>query len=97
MGGLLGRAFGQWGLDRFDVVLALYQEWEDIAPEPWRSHAHPVLLHSGELTVEAASPGGVSLLRYAVGDLLRVLDARFGEGVIGTVRVQAPRPGRPGP
>lgn len=92
MEGLIGRALGRLGVERFDLVLALYEEWEDVVPEPWRSHSRPVLLKERELSVEAA-PAAVRLLRYATGDLLRVLDQRFGEGTVATVRVQAQRTG----
>ena len=92
MDGLVAKALHNLGLERLDVMLSLVGEWETLAPEPWCSHASPVLLKGGELLIEAASPQAVSLLRYAVGDLLRSLDGRFGEGVVGSVRVQSPPP-----
>jgi hypothetical protein len=92
MGGLLAKALQNLGIERLDVMLSLVGDWEEIAPEPWRTQAKPLLLKDGELLVEATSPQTVSLLRYAVGDLLRSLDTRFGEGVVGTVRVQSPPP-----
>jgi hypothetical protein len=92
MGGLVARALKNLGVERLDVMLSLVADWEELTPEPWRSHATPLLLKGGELLVEADSPPAVSLLRYAVGDLLRSLDQRFGEGVIGSVRVQSPPP-----
>jgi hypothetical protein len=90
MEGLVARALENLGIERLDVMLSLVGEWENLTPEPWCSHATPLLLKEGELLVEAASPQAVSLLRYAVGDLLRSLDERFGEGVVGSVRVQSP-------
>jgi len=96
MGGLVAQALKNLGIERLDVMLGLVAEWEDFAPEPWRSKATPLLLKGGELLVEAASPQAVSLLRYAAGDLLRSLDSRFGVGVVASVRVQSPPPpGRP--
>ena len=92
MAGLVGKALKSLGIERFDVMLSLVAEWEDVAPEPWRTHATPLLLKGGELLVEAASSQAVSLLRYAVGDLMRSLDIRFGEGIVASVRVQAPPP-----
>ena len=92
MNTLVTRALKNLGIERLDVMLALLDEWEALTPEPWRSHASPLLLKGGELLVEASSPPAVSLLRYAGGDLLRTLDVRFGEGVVGSVRVQAPPP-----
>jgi hypothetical protein len=90
MEGLVARALRNLGIDRLDVTLRLVEEWQDLVPEPWRSQASPLMLKGGELLVEARSPQVTSLLRYAVGNLLRVLDERFGEGVIGSVRVQSP-------
>lgn len=97
MGGMIGGALRKLGLERLDVVLALLDEWEELAPDPWRQHARPVLLRGGELLVEALSAPAVSLLRYATGDLLRALDERFGEGVVSVVRVRASRPGSSSP
>ncbi|MGZ5385372.1 MAG: DciA family protein [Acidimicrobiia bacterium] len=92
MGGLVAQVLKNLGIERLDVMFSLAGEWETITPEPWCSHATPVLLKDGELVVEAASSQTVGLLRYAVGDLLRSLDERFGVGVVGTVRVQSPPP-----
>ncbi|MDH3259382.1 MAG: DUF721 domain-containing protein [Acidimicrobiia bacterium] len=92
MDGLVARALKNLGIERLDVMLSLVNEWEELTPEPWSSHATPLLLKGGELLVEAASSQAVTLLRYAVGDLLRRLDERFGVGVVGSVRVQSPPP-----
>lgn len=97
MGGMIGGALRKLGLDRLDVMLALFDDWEELAPDPWCRHARPVLLRGGELLVEAVSAPAVSLLRYATGDLLRALDQRFGEGVVSVVRVQAAPPGSRSP
>ena len=95
MGGLVSKALKNLGIDRLDVVLSLVADWEEVTPEPWRTHATPLLLKGGELLVEADSSQVVSLLRYAVGDLMRSLDKRYGEGIVASVRVQAPpSPGR---
>lgn len=85
------------GIERLDVMVSLVAEWEQVTQEPWRTHATPMLLKGGELLVEASSPQAVSLLRYAVGDLMRSLDERYGEGTVASVRVQSPPPaGRAG-
>ena len=90
MDGLVAKALQKLGIERLDVTLVLFDEWATLVPEPWSSQAVPLLLKGGEVLVEARSPQVVSLLRYAVGDLLRTLDQRFGEGVVGSVKVQAP-------
>jgi len=92
MGGLVAKALKNLGIERLDVTLSLVAEWQEFAPDPWRTHATPLLLKGGELLVEAGSPQAVSLLRYAIGDLMRSLDERFGEGIVVSVRVQAPPP-----
>jgi hypothetical protein len=94
MDALLVNALRNLGIERLDVMLKMVAEWETLTPEPWCSHSNPVLLKGGELVVEARSAQVVSLLRYAVGDLLRTLDERFGEAVVGSVRVQSPPPSR---
>lgn len=94
MDGLVAKALKNLGIERLDVMLGLVGEWETLTPEPWCSHATPLLLKGGELVVEASSPQAVSLLRYAVGDLLRTMDERFGVGVVGSIRVQSPPPPR---
>ena len=92
--GLVTRTLRNLGIERLDVTLGLVDEWEELVPEPWRSQANPLMLKDGELLVEARSPQVASLLRYAVGNLLKVLDERFGEGVVDSVRVQSPPPDR---
>ena len=97
MGGLINKALRNLGIEHLEVMMTLIDEWEGVAPEPWCSHATPLLLKDGELLVEADSPQAVRLLRYAIGGLLKALDERFGGGVIGSIRVQPPTPGsRPG-
>jgi len=84
------------GLPEPDLLGAVAGEWDALAGEPWAGRSRPVLIRNRELVVEAVAPSLVGLLRYAVGDLMRSLDDRFGEGVFESVRVQgsASRGGR---
>lgn len=89
-GGLLRSVLGSMGLDRIDLTLSLMEEWDEIAGAPWAGASNPLVIKDGELIVEAISPTAVRFLRYAVGDLMRSLDDRFGEGVVSAVTVRPP-------
>lgn len=78
------------GLERVEVTLALQNEWDELAGSPWAGASRPMVVRDGELTVEADSASTVRYLRYAVGDLSRRLDERFGEGVVNSIVVKAP-------
>lgn len=68
----------------------IMDEWDDVAPDPWKQGAEPLVVLGGELIVRASSAHGVRLLRYAVGGLLEALHRRFGTETITEVRVVAP-------
>jgi hypothetical protein len=80
------------GLAEPDLLAKVAGEWESLAGEPWAGRSRPVLIRNRELVVEAAAPSLVGLLRYAVGDLMRSLDGRFGQGIFESVRVQGSGP-----
>ncbi len=90
IGALLRAALGRMGLDRVDLTLKLIEEWNEVAGSPWAGASNPVVVKDGELVVEATSPGAVRFLRYSVGDLMRRLDERFGEGAVTAVTVRPP-------
>jgi hypothetical protein len=90
VGALLRSMLGSMGLDRVDLTLALMEEWDEVAGAPWAGASNPVVVKDGELIVEATSPTAVRFLRYSVGDLLRRLDDRFGEGAVNAVTVRPP-------
>ncbi len=77
-----------------EVLISLQDEWSTLAGRPWADHTRPVVVAGGELIVEAAAPGLVAGLRYATGDLQRKLDKRFGAGMIESIRVRPPAPGK---
>jgi hypothetical protein len=83
---------GRLGLGDLELQRAIRTEWEGLAGDPWRKRSRPLVVRNGELVVEASDPALVGLLRYAVGELMRRLDLRFGSGAIASVRVQAPPP-----
>lgn len=90
VGALLRSMLGTMGLDRVDLTLALMEEWDEVAGAPWAGASNPLVVKDGELIVEATSPTAVRFLRYSVGDLLRRLDDRFGEGAVSAVTVRPP-------
>ena len=89
-GDALRRVLGRLGVPDVEVLLALEGEWRELAGPLWGEHTRPLVLRNGELVVEATTPQAVSMLKYAVGDLQRALDQRFGEGVVESIRLQAP-------
>ena len=90
VGALLKSILGSMGLERVQLTLTLMEEWDDLAGSPWVGASNPLVVKDGELIVEATSPTAVRFLKYAVGDLMRRLDGRFGEGVIESVTVRPP-------
>ncbi|MGH8875060.1 MAG: DUF721 domain-containing protein [Acidimicrobiia bacterium] len=90
LGSTLAEVLAGLGMVDLEVVLALSREWPGLAGELWAEHSRPVVLRDGELTVEAAGPAALPLLRYATGELQRRLDQRFGEGVVESIRVRPP-------
>lgn len=88
---VLERLLGSLGLPSPDLLERLRETWDTFAGPPWAGQSGPVFVRRGELVVQARAPHLVSILRYATGDLLRRLDAEFGQGRVDTVRVIGPR------
>jgi hypothetical protein len=86
--GLIDKVLGRWGLGDMELFIDICDKWKDIAGERWGTQARPTLLRDGVLTVEAPH-GAATILRYASGELLRALDAEFGEGRVTEVRIKA--------
>jgi len=87
----LGPTLQRLGIAPVEILLGLEREWDDLAGELWRGRSKPVVLRGGVLFVEVEPPTVVRLLEYATGELLQRIDARFGEAVVGSVRVVARR------
>lgn len=87
---LLEGLLAKLGLPAPSVSKGLDDQWDVVAGAPWSGQTRPLFIREGELVVEATSPALVSVLRYAVGDLMKRLDEYLGEGVVDTVRVVAP-------
>jgi predicted nucleic acid-binding Zn ribbon protein len=94
IGDLINSVLKRWGMGEMDVYLSIRDRWEEIAGPTWAEHAHPTMLREGILTVEAPQ-GAATLLRYAVGDLLRSLQGEFGEEAVVEVSVRTPPARRP--
>jgi hypothetical protein len=73
--------------EMFDVA-AMVDNWPEVAGEPFGSMSTPDSFGSGVLTLVVADGVAASLLKYQVGDLIGRLDARFGEGVVTSVRIK---------
>jgi hypothetical protein len=95
-GHALDAALQRLGIADLDVLMELDRAWDEIAGSPWSGVSRPVVLRRGELVVEAGSGPAAGLLRYAVGDLHRRLDGRFGPGVVAAITVRVTFPGGAG-
>ncbi|NIA24008.1 MAG: DUF721 domain-containing protein [Gammaproteobacteria bacterium] len=91
--GIIDAALGKWGVGQVGAFVKLSENWREIAGEQWAEHTKPVLLRRAVLTVEA-SPAAASILRYAVGDLLRALDRELGRGEVTEIRIRLTGQGR---
>ena len=67
---------------------ALVTEWEDIVGEPFASLSRPGGYAAGELTLVAEDGTAATLLKYRLGELVERLEARFGPGLVTSVRVR---------
>lgn len=93
IGELLEALIARYRLADPDTWTRLQREWDTVAGHPWSGRSTPRSLQAGELVVEAVSPPAVSMLRYGVGALVERLTEEYGDGVVTSVRVVAPRRG----
>ncbi len=91
MGRLLGPALARLGIDDLPTMLALIDEWTELAGPAWAQRGTPLIVRRGTLVVEAESAAAVRLLRYGEQDLLRTLQARFGTDSVQAIEVVPPR------
>ena len=70
---------------------ALVDEWLDVVPDDW-TLATPVGVKDGTLLVTVPDGATASLLRYQTTPLLRVIEDRYGAGVVADVRLRVTRP-----
>lgn len=87
----LGETLTRLGVGQVEVLMALNEEWDDLAGEPWSGKSRPVVIRNNELVVEVWPAAFSRMLMYASGDLIRRLDDRFGPGTVDSVRVQPAR------
>ena len=87
---LLEGVLARLGLPAPSVSKSLDDRWDELAGPPWAGQSRPLFIREGELVVEAVSAALVGVFRYAVGDLMKRLDADLGEGVVESVRVVGP-------
>ena len=69
-------------------VGALVDDWGEIAGEPFGSMSAPASFGDGVLTLVAEDGVAASLLKYRVSGLIERLAARFGDGVVTSVRIR---------
>lgn len=94
--GGLRRALARLGLRDVDLMLAIREDWDGLAGPPWSGASRPLGVTDGELTVEAAAPGLVAMLRYAAPALVKRVGDRLATDRIRSVRVvPPPRGGAP--
>ncbi len=91
IGDMLTPFLEKLGLARPDAAARLTTEWTELAGEPWATKTRPAGLRAGELVVDVADAGALSLLRYRTGELLERLDKGLGEGTVEVVRLRVAR------
>lgn len=68
----------------------VFGRWAEIVGDEVAEHATPTALRDGELTVQAASTAWATQLRLLQRQLLARIAAALGDGVVTSMRVQAP-------
>jgi len=68
----------------------LVEDWLDVVPDDW-TLGTPVGVRDGSLLVTVPDGATASLLRYQTGPLLRVIEERYGAGVVSDVRLRVAR------
>jgi predicted nucleic acid-binding Zn ribbon protein len=78
---------------------AVFSRWDEAVGPAIASHARPIALADGVLTVGVDEPGWATQLRYLANDVVARIAAVVGAGVVGRIelRVEAPREARNGP
>ena len=79
------------GIPSPDDAARLFDEWAQLAGEPWASRAHPVGMQQGELIVEVDDGGVATLLRYQAGALVERLGHALGSPLVQRVTVRVSR------
>jgi hypothetical protein len=69
---------------------ALAVEWRSVAGPDWKE-ARPVGLDSGTLVVAVPDGRAATRLRYGRSALLKRIEARFGPGIVSSVRIKVAR------
>lgn len=82
--------FRRMGLPDPLLVGRIRDEWEELAPAPWKGRSTPLTIQGKTLIVEAATPSLVAFLKYGTSDLLASLEKRFGPGLIEAIEVRGP-------
>lgn len=86
----LGDVFRKMGLPDPVLMSQLIDEWDELAGTPWVGRSRPVVIKGKTLVVEASAPSMVAFLRYGATQLVEILKARFGDGVVDQVEVTPP-------
>lgn len=82
--------FSRLGLPNPEVMVAISDEWDQLAGAPWTGRSRPLYIKGTTLVVEASSASMVAFLRYGEASLLESLENRLGAGKIDRVEVRAP-------
>ena len=72
----------------------LLEEWPEVGGE-WGGRSRPISVKDGVLVLEVDGGGDATLLRYDEGSLRARIQARYGSGLVRSIRVRVARPARP--
>lgn len=63
-------------------------DWESFAPPDWVTFGRPIGVRDYTLLVEVSDGSAATLLRYQLGDLMTIIDERFGPAMVTHVRIR---------
>lgn len=66
----------------------LVADWDSFAPADWVAFGKPIGVRDQTLLVEVSDGSAATILRYQKADLLSVIEARYGAGIVTAARVR---------
>lgn len=88
VGSGLDRLLRDLGMPRLFDIADIASEWSEVAGEPFASLSTPVGYRAGELVLRVADGSAASLLKFRLTALVERLAARYGAGVVTSVRLR---------
>jgi predicted nucleic acid-binding Zn ribbon protein len=91
IGESIDRATEALGAPRASALHTVFVRWPELVGPAIASHARPLSLKEGVLTIGVDQPGWATQLRYLEATLLTQLGVALGDGVVGRVDIRVLR------